>query len=945
MIILDLIYNLSLLVALSILSGFISKRVKRSFIKEIFQGFLFGSVAIVGMLYPFVFQEGIIFDGRSIVISLCSLFFGPLAGGISALMAALYRLWVGGGGIIMGISVITVSYLIGIVFYLRKKNTAGMSITNSLLYIFGLIVHLAMLILMLTLPGSSIINAIHKLALTIMLVYPFATLLIGKILLDQVNIDNILTELKERESLLRTTLYSIGDGVIATNHKSEVMILNAVAEELTGWNENEAKGKSLEDVFNIINEETRNVVENPVEKVIREQVVVGLANHTLLISKNGIEKPIADSGAPIRNKEGEIIGVVLVFRDQTEERGYQREISRSEKKYKSLFNSIRDAILITDSSRNIIGYNPAFINLFGYSEEEINGQTTMLVYNDPDEFKQMGNILAEHEGSEEFLQIINFKKKDGSVFQGETSIFNLEDDEENINGFILLIRDITARRLAEKALIESEERYSSIFKNNHAVMLILDPQNQRIVDANQAACDYYGYSREVLLAMVISEINILPKEKIFAEIEKAKLGNRGYFIFKHKLASGEIRDVEVYSGRLVLNQKELLYSIIHDITEKLKAEENLRASEDKMRLLVEGTPYLFFYTQDLEANITYVSPSVEKITGRGVDEWMGQKHWFITDNPINELAKKRTRSNLTGEITNEATWIEIKHKNGNLIMLEVYENPIFRDGKVVMLQGVAHDITAREKMMAELKTARDNAEASNKLKTEFLAQMSHEIRSPLNAVLSFTSLLEEEYPGKKNEEVNGIFLGIVSSGKRIIKTIDSILNMSELQLGIYELYLREINLEEILAGLFIEYRPNAELKKLKLIINADLENPVIKTDDYAVTQIIANLLDNALKYTKKGHVEVSLHSENENEIILEVTDTGIGISEEYLPYLFEEFSQEQQGYTRMFEGNGLGLALVKKYCELINAEVFVESTKGKGSIFRVIFKRDQVNTN
>ncbi|MDH7605638.1 MAG: PAS domain S-box protein, partial [Melioribacter sp.] len=129
--------------------------------------------------------------------------------------------------------------------------------------------------------------------------------------------------LKISESELRTTLYSIGDGVIAVDTNGLVTIMNAVAEKLTGWKEEEAKGKPLEEVFKIINEETRKSVENPVRRVLREGIVVGLANHTVLISKDGKEYPIADSGAPIFDSKKNITGVVLVFRDQTEERRIQ----------------------------------------------------------------------------------------------------------------------------------------------------------------------------------------------------------------------------------------------------------------------------------------------------------------------------------------------------------------------------------------------------------------------------------------------------------------------------------------------------------------------------------------------------------------------------------------------------------------------------------------------
>ena len=155
------------------------------------------------------------------------------------------------------------------------------------------------------------------------------------------NLENIVQErtsaLRESEERYRTTMMSVGDGVIATDTEGRVELLNPVAEALTGWQQEEARGKPLEEVFRIINEETRRTVENPVRRVMREGVVVGLANHTVLIAKDGTEHPIADSGAPIRDEKGEITGVVLVFRDQTQERAAQKALRESEGRFRATF--------------------------------------------------------------------------------------------------------------------------------------------------------------------------------------------------------------------------------------------------------------------------------------------------------------------------------------------------------------------------------------------------------------------------------------------------------------------------------------------------------------------------------------------------------------------------------------------------------------------------------
>ncbi|MGQ9656135.1 MAG: PAS domain-containing protein, partial [Thermodesulfobacteriota bacterium] len=146
-------------------------------------------------------------------------------------------------------------------------------------------------------------------------------------------------ELRLAQEVFRTILYSIGDAVIATDTRGKVTIMNPVAEALTGWSEQEATGQDLQELFRIVNEESRLPVENPVARVLREGLAVGLANDTLLVSRDGTERPIADSGAPIRDEKGEISGVVLVFRDQTRERALARELERSRRDWHQIFET------------------------------------------------------------------------------------------------------------------------------------------------------------------------------------------------------------------------------------------------------------------------------------------------------------------------------------------------------------------------------------------------------------------------------------------------------------------------------------------------------------------------------------------------------------------------------------------------------------------------------
>jgi len=231
---------------------------------------------------------------------------------------------------------------------------------------------------------------------------------------------------------------------------------------------------------------------------------------------------------------------------------------------------------------------------------------------------------------------------------------------------------------------------------------------------------------------------------------------------------------------------------------------------------------------------------------------------------------------------------------------------------------------------------------ADRIKTEFLAQISHEIRSPLNVILSYTSLVQEELQSTVKDQFNVYFTSIKKASTRIIRTIDLLLNMAEVQTGSFDFVPQKINLkDDIFNSLIKEYLILAKEKDIEIEFIEEGIIPDLFLDDYTIRQIFANLLDNAIKYTNKGSIKINLANQGD-EVSVSITDTGIGIKEEYLPNLFTPFSQEEQGYSRRFEGNGLGLALVKKYCELNNARIEVKSQKGIGTTFSVFFHNSNV---
>ncbi|MEN8192529.1 MAG: GAF domain-containing sensor histidine kinase [Bacteroidota bacterium] len=235
--------------------------------------------------------------------------------------------------------------------------------------------------------------------------------------------------------------------------------------------------------------------------------------------------------------------------------------------------------------------------------------------------------------------------------------------------------------------------------------------------------------------------------------------------------------------------------------------------------------------------------------------------------------------------------------------------------------------------------AKEEAEKSDRLKTEFLAQMSHEIRTPIHILMSYSNLIKDEIEDQVDEDLRSNFNAIEDAGKRIIRTTDLILNMSEVTTGTYEYVEDTFDLyENVLSSIYDEFHLIADSKKLHFNLIKETDNTTITADKYSVYQIFTNLIDNSVKYTDSGKIDLIIFQNNDGKVSVTVADTGIGIAHEYIPNLFKPFMQEDQGYSRRFEGNGLGLALVKNYCDLNQAEITLESKKGEGSRFTVTFK-------
>lgn len=508
---------------------------------------------------------------------------------------------------------------------------------------------------------------------------------------------------------------------------------------------------------------------------------------------------------------------------------------------------------------------------------------------------------------------------------------------------LIVVKETDARQKVENQLVESEKKYRMISSVASDYMF-----SSRVMKNNKLQLEWVEGAFEAITGYTFEEyvesggwraaLHPDDKEQDNADMEKLSSNNPVITEIRTITKDGSTVWVRVYAQPVWDDKQNRLtgiYGAVQNITERKQAEETVKI----LSSVVEQSRLEIIIT-DLSGKIEYANGRVTEITGYSTSELLGEKTSIFKSGQMDDSYYKSmwetvlSGSDWSGEFLN-------KKKSGELYWESALISPLKdKKGEITHLIGIKEDITEKKNLVQELLIAKENAEKSDRLKSEFLAQMSHEIRTPVNSILSFSSLLEEEVYDSVGEDLKQCFSLIYSAGKRIIRTIDMLLNMSELITDSYEYYPKEIHLfETILDSLIKEYYPKADEKGLKLELKKETQDDSILADEYTVIQIFQNLLDNALKYTEKGKVEVICKSDD-TKVCVEIKDTGIGINKEYINSIFEPFTQEQQGYTRKYEGNGLGLALVKKYCELNNAEIKIESEKGKGSTFTVVFSRN-----
>ncbi|MBU4233819.1 MAG: PAS domain S-box protein, partial [Proteobacteria bacterium] len=489
-------------------------------------------------------------------------------------------------------------------------------------------------------------------------------------------------ERRQAQEEFRTTLYSIGDAVITTDTEGRVKQMNPEAERLTGWLEAEARGRPNEEVFHILNEETRAPVENPVERVLREGQVVGLANHTLLIARDGAEHPIADSGAPIRDESGAVMGVVLVFRDQTEERAAQRALAEEAIRRRILVDQSRDGIVVLDQTGKVFEANQRYAEMLGYSAEEVRDLSIWDWDAQWTREELLEQLRLVDDAGDHFET--RYRRKDGTFVDVEISANGAVLGERKL--VFCVCRDISQRKAAERALRKSEEKFRLVFEKAPLGIVHYD-QTSTITDCNEKFAEIIGAPKEKFIGF--NMIRQIIDEKMREAVAASLKGEVGYYEGDYlSVTAGKLTTVRaiyqpIFSSDDVLSGG---VAIFEDISERKLAEEALKRLHHHHQLILSSASEGILGL-DLEGKHVFVNPAAAKMLGYEAEELIGSPShatWHPTrvngcpypeeECPIYETLKKGTPYFGSDEVF----W----RKDGTSFPVDFATAPIIEDGKV-----------------------------------------------------------------------------------------------------------------------------------------------------------------------------------------------------------------------------------------------------------------------
>ena len=772
----------------------------------------------------------------------------------------------------------------------------------------------------------------------------------GRRLRDQFTASTTIATQAER---IRTTLASIGDAVISTDRDGRIESMNAVAESLTGWTLADATGKELSEVFNIVNEETRLPVENPAARALRDGSIVGLANHTILIARDGTEHFIDDSAAPIRSRDGEITGCVLVFRDIGEQKADERRIAHSEARFRMLSDNIAPLTWIAEADGLHPWFSKRWYDYAGTTADNAAEWSPPSAIH-PDHVERVRErYLSAVAAETPWEDTVPLRGADGSYRWFLSRATPIRDADGRIVNWIGSNSDITEVRDANEALRLSDLRYRTALEAANSLIWTNDASGKMVGEqpwwaaiTGQSYDEYQGYG----WASAVHPDDAQPT----IEAWNTAVASRSMFVFEHRVRrhDGAWRTCTIRAVPVILDDGNIHEWVgVHtDVTDarntaarELQLISNASIADAKFRALFDQTAHL---AAIMEPDGTVVEPSRQSIEASGFsrDAIVGQKFWegpWWTSSPdLQLLLRQATLQAAAGEtVRHEVPYLTA---DGRRRIIDLMIVPI-RDetGAVAFLAPTGIDVTERVEAQRQLKLSEEELRRiasalseADRRKDEFLATLAHELRNPLAPIrngLQIMRIAANDPPTMARSQAM-----IERQVEHLVRLVDDLIDISRISRGTIALREEALDLSSVLRHAMETSRPLVDQKAQILTVDVVSRPLPIVGDRTRLTQVFSNLLNNASRYTDRGG-RISLRAVVVGDgVEVRVSDSGIGLPAEMLKEIFEMFSQVDRSLERSQAGLGIGLTLVRRLVEMHGGTVEALSEGlGHGSEFVV----------
>jgi PAS domain S-box-containing protein len=756
--------------------------------------------------------------------------------------------------------------------------------------------------------------------------------------------NQMVSAIRQKTNDLKETaeeLEGVSSVILRWNAEGRINFINDFGLDLFGYSKEKLVGQRLTGTIVPASEEAEKNIRRMTEEIVTDPEKYEI-DETENASKDGELIWMAWRNTPILNEDGSLREILTIGIDISERKRAESEL----RKLSRAVEQSSSTVVITDLAGCIEYANPKFTETTGYALEEAIGQNPRVLKSGTQPVEFYADLWATISSGRQWRGEFCNRKKNGELYWESASISPIRDASGEITHYVAIKDDITERRKIERENAEQKQLLENTLESLTHPFYVIDAENYSIKIANSAAralgasgvttCHALSHKRDTPCD---SDEHKCP----MVEVKKTKQPCIVEHI--HEDAEGNPRIMEV-NGYPIFDDDGNVVSMIEysiDITERKEAEKKLKLSEERIRSMVDNMPGVVYRClMDDDWTMLFISDEIENLSGCPAADFLGlnPKRTFASimhEDDVEPVAQNSQKAvEAKTPYTNEYRVID---KEGNIHWVLARGKAIYDyEGEVLYLDGTIFDVTEKKVMELQLEDARDAAEAANRAKSTFLANMSHELRTPMNAIIGYSEMLAEDAEDEGHDEMVPDLEKINAAGKHLLALINDILDLSKIEAGRMELFLETFNLRQMLDEAVSTVMPliTKNGNTLETDFAGDLGN--VRVDLTKLRQALFNLLSNAAKFTERGTITLGANKRMRDDVEwleVSVADTGIGIAQDKLDAVFEEFSQADDSTTRDYGGTGLGLPISRRFCQMMGGDITVSSEIGKGTTFTI----------